>query len=69
MMRPFRRFLLSTADFDLDGLQRDFGLESGLAQSLVIVAGEQSIAGNRSSTLLWKFLGLSSPLCSARSRA
>jgi hypothetical protein len=28
MVRPFRRFLLSMADFDLDGLQRDFGLAS-----------------------------------------
>jgi hypothetical protein len=28
MVRPFRRFLLSMADFDPDGLQRDFGLTS-----------------------------------------
>lgn len=28
MVRPFRRFLLSMADFEPDGLRRDFGLES-----------------------------------------
>jgi lambda repressor-like predicted transcriptional regulator len=28
MLRPFRRFLLSMADFEVDGLQRDFGLTS-----------------------------------------
>lgn len=31
MVRPFRRFLLSMADFEIDGLQRDFGLRNSEA--------------------------------------